>query len=487
VPRSIKNSVAGNEFGLVTYRAEKPSALTSYVFDFIFDLLGLPSRETTEPQCAIYYGEPNRAPENALVIPQRSSDLIWEGSPEPSRQPGTLSSPVFPFDVVNSIRRFLTDDVNRDAGQADCDEHGRLLFDGSFQGRSGIGESPTVNEYARVLGCWLTEHLGITAVPAWPNGRRCAIGLSHDVDRVARRSKTLFWPPYAFNLSKYANLMVARQRLWHVRQLFRFPLLDDIALFKQVIRLETDHGCSSTFFFASRNRFGRHASLLDVQYDIRNRRLRGLLADLRKRGFGIGLHSSYRAFEAPGRFAEERRVLQEISGADVIGLRHHFWHLGADISATLAAHEAAGFEYDSSIAFNEHLGFRRSVAWPYYPWNEGLDRPLATMQIPVFCMDGNLFYTSSSVDDAVEKIATIIGRIKAVGGVGAIDWHSDTANAATPGYREWGEAYERLVRMLANDSEVWTTSLETILDWVKARRLRLSKGASSSPDAPTVQ
>jgi hypothetical protein len=480
VKRWIESSVPDNATAPVTYRAEKPDPLSTYVFDFVFDLIGLRSEETSSADCAVYYGDPRHAPSGALVIPKRPADLIW--SDDDTVSAGYTSQRTFSFDVVSSIGRLLTDEVNRNAVREDCDEHQRLLFVTSFQGRSGTGEHPLVNDYARRFGAWLSGHLRVSPTPAWPEGRRCAIGLSHDVDRVARRSKTLFWPPYAFHLGKYENLMVARQRLWHFRQIAKFPRLDDIALFKHVVRFEAESGCSSTFFFATRNRFAPHASLLDVQYDIRNRRMRQLLDDLRQKGFGIGLHSSYRAFEAPGRFAEERRALQNVSGARVAGLRHHFWHLGPAIDATLAAHEAAGFEYDSSIAFNEHLGFRRSVAWPYYPWNEVLNRPVATVQIPVFCMDGNLFYTSSSVDDALEKIAAIVARIKAVGGVGAIDWHSDTANPSTPGYREWGEAYERLVKMLADDSEVWTTNLETIVDWFKARRRRLLKPVPGPPN-----
>jgi hypothetical protein len=472
--------VLGDGIGLLTYGLEKPDALAKYVFEFIFDLLGLPSKEATDARCAVYYGDRRHAPAGALVIPYCESDLIWPNAPT-AGQVANPSDTVFPFDVVNSIRRLLTDEVNRNLKGESCDEHQRLRFATSFQGRHGIGELPLVNTYAKALGAWLTRHLHVLPIPAWPEGRRCAIGLSHDVDRVARRSKTLFWPPYAVNLSKYENLMAARQRLWHLRQMARSPMIDDVALFKQLIAFEADLTCSSTFFFAARNRFAVHASILDVQYDVTNRRMRRLLEELRQKKFGVGLHASYRAFEEPRRFAEERQLLQRVSGAEVAGLRHHFWHLGLDVDATLAAHEVAGFDYDSSIAFNEHLGFRRSVAWPYYPWNDALQRPLTTLQLPVCCMDGNVFYSSSSVDDGVDRIWAIITRIKEVGGVGVIDWHSDTASPATQGYREWGEAYERLVYKLAGDSEVWVTNLEAILDWFKSRRNRLSRAIPGEP------
>jgi hypothetical protein len=460
----------------VVYGLQKPSPLTRYIFDFIFDVLGLPSYEVPPAQCLLYYGDPTQAPAGALVIPCRDSDLIW---PETSAIERVEESPgpVFPYDVVASIGRLLTDAVNRHAGPEGQDDHQRLRFVTSFQGRNGIGEIPVVNMYARALGAWLARRRSLSPIPAWPPGRRCAIALSHDVDRIARRSSTLVWPPYALRLSKYENIVAARQRLWHFRQIIRFPRVDDVRLFRKVVSFEAEYGCSSTSFFATRNRFDAHASVLDVQYDIRNQRMRRLLEDLREKGFGIGLHASYRAFESPSRFFEESRTLQQVSGVAPLGLRHHFWHLGTDIDATLAAHEAAGFDYDSSISFNEHLGFRRSVAWPYYPWSETMQRPLRTLQMPVFCMDGNVFYTPSSVEEAVAKISAVIANIKEVGGVGSIDWHSDTASPETPGYEDWGLAYEQLVRMLADDSDVWTTSLEAIVDWFKTRRSQLSEAS----------
>ena len=66
---------------------------------------------------------------------------------------------------------------------------------------------------------------------------------------------------------------------------------------------------------------------------------------------------------------------------------HHYWHMGKNIDKTLEMHEYADFEYDSSIAYNEEIGFRRNVAYPYYPWIESMNRSLNILQLPVFCMD----------------------------------------------------------------------------------------------------
>ena len=458
---------------MINYRIERPDPLTTYTLEFIFDLLGVRSKQTSLPNCSLYYGDPATAPVAAgVVIPCVPSDIVWEGFRQ--GRINARSGRVFPFDVVNAVKQFLTDDVNLPYDAERCDGHQRLRFDASFQVRHGIASVPIVNAYVISLGEWLTEQLQVSRIAAWPPGRRCAIGLSHDVDRVARLSATLWWPPYARHLSRYENVVVARQRAWHIRQQIRHPFVDDIGVFLNVLAFEKASGCASTSFFAARNRFDEHGSLLDVSYDIRGARMRGLLTQLRDGGCEIGLHASYRAFEARESFVGERRLLQEVSKTNVKGIRHHFWHTGADVEETLTNHEKAGFAYDSSLAFNEHLGFRRSVAWPYYPWSKKLGRKLKTLQLPMFCMDGNLFYRSVSVDVAVKEIAAMVQTIKDVGGVGVIDWHSDTSSPVTPGYREWGEAYAKVVELLTTDSEIWTTNLQTIADWHADRSRLLS-------------
>jgi hypothetical protein len=154
--------------------------------------------------------------------------------------------------------------------------------------------------------------------------------------------------------------------------------------------------------------------------------------------------------------------------------------MGPDVEATLRAHEQAGFAYDTSLAFNDHLGFRRSVALPFHPFDPALNRPLRTMELPTFCMDGNLFYLSNDIDAAVDAVGRMIDRIVEVGGLGVIDWHIQTSFPANREFRAWGIAYQEILSRLAGRSEVWVTSLEAIAEWV-ARRAE-----AESSDGPAV-
>jgi hypothetical protein len=79
------------------------------------------------------------------------------------------------------------------------------------------------------------------------------------------------------------------------------------------------------------------------------------------------LHASYNAYAAAEWFVYEKEKLEEVAQAKIKGLRPHYWHIGRDQHKTLRFHEATGFGYDSSIAFNDHIGFRMDIALPYYP------------------------------------------------------------------------------------------------------------------------
>jgi hypothetical protein len=162
--------------------------------------------------------------------------------------------------------------------------------------------------------------------------------------------------------------------------------------------------------------------------------------------------------------------LQERAGVDAVGVRHHYWHLGPQPDRTLRLHELAGFAYDASIAFDDHLGFRRNVALPYRPWSEDTGQAIGTLQIPTFCMDGNLFYQRDrTVHSAVEEIARTVATIKQLGGLGAIDWHVRMAYPGNREYANWGRAYQAIIQALAADPELWVTNLGEIANWVTQR------------------
>jgi hypothetical protein len=404
-----------------------------------------------------------------IFIPRRAADTIWPDLLDGRLRADDIPAQV-PFDLLGAIGRLLTDTVNDGLPPEAQDIHGRLKFAASFQAREGFGDLPIVNAYVEALRSLIKRHLGRSGQPLWPKGKKAAIGLSHDVDRpckwgLLRAFTHGQWPRnprrLAWFLAKVGKTSADRIRLGG---------RDDFWVFDQLMAAERERGFTSTFMFAPTPSFGPGGTPRDVDYDLAWSRFDPVFKAMAEQDFEVGLHAGYGACSAEGRFAAERQRVAERSGAEVRGLRHHFWHLGPDIPGTLRRHENAGFAYDSSIAFNDDLGFRRNVALPFNPWDQELGRPIRTRQLPTYCMDGNLFYRGSTPKAAVERVATYLRRIKEYGGLGVIDWHVRTSVPANREFRDWGAAYLGILDLLAADPDLWVAGLGEIDRWLETRR-----------------
>ena len=452
--------------GRLAFALERESALDRYVIGFVADALGLRAVETeaTAGRPILYYG--NEPPEGVrgVVIPRHPGDLLWRELLDGSLEP-TAIGPRPAFDPISAIGALLTDAVN--TGRP-TDRHGRLPFAASFQAEQMLGQEPLVDRYLEALRAVIRREVAAEPRPRWPEGKRAAIGLSHDVDRpykwgILRAVREGRRPPSLAALPRFAA-----KAAYTALQRARRPT-DDFWLFDRIVEAEQRHGFRSTFLFASMPAFGAWGTFEDVYYDLAWPRFGPVFAQLREGGFGIGLHASYGAHRARERLSFERDRLGDLSGVEPRGVRHHLWHLGPDEPATLRLHEQAGFAFDASLAFNDHLGFRRNVALPFRPWDPLEQRALRTLQLPTFCMDGNLFYGGSSVTDAVEQVERYLAAIKAVGGFGSIDWHVRSSIPANSEFRPWGEAYLAILERLAADPELWVTSLDEVAAWVESR------------------
>jgi hypothetical protein len=110
---------------------------------------------------------------------------------------------------------------------------------------------------------------------------------------------------------------------------------------------------------------------------------------LGERGRDVGLHGSYLSHVSADDLAAQRAQIEEASGAKASGTRQHF--LRFDVGRTFAAQEAAGFDHDSTLGYNEALGFRAGIAAPFHPWNASARAPHRLLELPLTVMDGTLF------------------------------------------------------------------------------------------------
>lgn len=447
--------------------------------------IGLPWREVPagDPSCDIaYVGDPARAGGARLVVladPERwrrpglRLGGIAEGveCPHPLYQGESPGAPL--VEVVDGrllCRRDLLFDLfwlvtGQEEAHWPTDRHGHLLFEGA-------GADPPARRLPRLalasaLGVFLEGRL--TALGAgpplarWPRGRRAAACVGHDVDypevirwleplRIVRRRGPA-------GLAAAVAVLTGRRTHWH---------FDSWAADEK--RLETR---SAFFFVARRGSLVEYArGTPDPFYDVRSPRFRRLFRRLAGEGFEIGLHASYRAYLGEERLAAEKRRLEEASGVEVAGNRHHYWHLGPrSPESTLRLHERVGLRYDTSLTHERYAGWRRSVSWPFYPFHRGERRQLATLQIQTAWMDDHLFgHRRHNPDPPRELLEGLADTAAEQGGCLLIDVHDYVWDEVLfPG---WRSAYLGLWRHLRERSDFWfATPGEVAAHWIERDRL----------------
>ncbi len=460
----------------ITYSSSDPAPGARAAIAYLLDAAGVPARPADPGEAAtLVHGDIAMA-EGGLRIPIGPGDRTW-----PELAAGEVDhreiGETLPVDLVALVRAHLDDAVHDSLPAESFDLYGRLNRDASFSATAGIAHVPIVNRAVVLLSTLATERFKITPHPAWPGGRRAAVGLSHDVDlpeRYAMAGDLL--RPWRFRHAPRTQ-MLAALRLARERLVDRSP--DDHWAFDELLAAEEKLGLRSTFLFSVTPYHARFGSTLDPAYDASGPRYRRLYERLRSGGWEIGLHASYRAHEDPLRLVAERHRLGDLAGGEIAGLRHHYWQLGPDVAATLRAHEAAGFAYDASLAFNDAPGYRRGAALPFHPYDAEMQRPLTTLQLPTTLMDGNLFYRPTGVEAAITAATDQVEAIADLGGLAVIDWHAHTSVSSNRRFQDWGSAYEGILTWLGSRSDLWVTTLGEITQWRERRSAELRAAAAT--------
>jgi hypothetical protein len=339
------------------------------------------------------------------------------------------------------------------------DRHGFFSLNGTaFLREKALRLAP-----ASAIGCWLEKKMlklmCFPPQPRWPYKKEAAASLSHDVD----------YPEVRRVLEPIR--LICRQGLSKVRPAISVLTRGrDYWNFSAWAELEKSYEVKSAFYFsAQKGSIAKYAcGTPDPFYDIRSDRFKEVFKYLTDEGFEIGLHASYWAFRNQEKFANEKALLQEASGQEIGGNRHHYWHLNpGDIEDTLLLHERIGLKYDTSLIHERYIGWRRGLSWPFFPFHQKERRELKTLQIPSCWMDNQLFgYLDHNPGGRFEILHSLIHKAAEQGGCLLVDVHDYVFDDTLfPG---WSKTYRWLVEALTNRSDFWIGTPGQIADhWIK--------------------
>lgn len=357
-----------------------------------------------------------------------------------------------------------------------------VAFSANFQ--SGHVRVPEIDAWLAARRAEL-EHL-TTLEPLWPDGRRFALCLTHDVDLISARST----PRQA---ARYARAGLARESASAREPLTRLArpavrLARSIGhgiartpstrhTLERSVEVEARRGAVASYFFTVPPT--GHWSRFDCVYAPTDRcRFRGarmrlidLMHVLAHEGFDVGLHGGYRSALEPGALEAERRALAAATELEITTTRQHF--LRWDIRSTPLFQDTAGFRADSSLGFNRAVGFRAGTSLPYRHFDVPTRRRLGLLELPLVIQDGALFRPDGLGLDlacARDLVRGLIDTAAEIGGAVTLLIHPDKLV-----HPDWLALYEWTLDHGA-ERQGWLTSLARLEEWWTAREERVRAG-----------
>ncbi len=276
------------------------------------------------------------------------------------------------------------------------------------------------------------------SIPArWPGGKRWALCLTHDVDSVTRyASLSKVTRPLRMAVrGKSGVRVIAKEAAYMPARLAlaaRHAGNDPLWRFQEWLKLEDKHGFKSTFLFVPYEL--EHASKYDpiykfddpVRYAGRNMSVAGMMREIDRAGWEVGLHGSYHAATRPGVLKAQKRAVEEVIGKPVVSTRQHYLHY--DVALTPRLQAEAGLRVDSTQGWNRVIGFRAGTCFPYLCWDYAKDEPGNVWQVPMQVMDVTLHrskYMGLGHDAALERVSELMSRVARIGGWMVVNWHTD--------------------------------------------------------------
>jgi len=267
------------------------------------------------------------------------------------------------------------------------------------------------------------------------------LDLSHDVDYL-KKTTQLILKQTAFNTYNLLKSLGSPKRfISRLKATISFPFIShQYRCFDYWKDVELGKGQNSIFYVYVKTR-GRSLKewLIDPSYNLKsNPVLQNKLAELNAAGFEVGLHGSLKSAVNIDMLKEEKEGLERVLSRPVTRVRQHW--LNYSESKTPSYHNEL-FAVDSTLGWNDRMGFRSGCASKYRPWDHANNKAFDYFVIPQVLMDSNIF-DYSNIEDAKEKAISMLQGMKKFKNVNAsISWHYRTCSNDY----KWHKVYEEIL------------------------------------------
>jgi hypothetical protein len=335
---------------------------------------------------------------------------------------------------------------------------------------------PTLDIHIAMLRDWiLSAGIPLIEIPPAPAGHRFAVCLTHDIDFVGIRNHKFDHTMWGFlyrsifgSIHKFIRGRISLMRLfkiWRAAVSLPFVYLGWAKDFWEPFDwyLQVEKNLPATYFLIPfKKRPGEKSAVRNVSrraaaYDVSD--LPQWTAVLLQQGCEIGVHG-IDAWHSAEKGRDELAAVAAVTGESSIGTRTHWLLRDASTPSVL---ERAGYAYDSTVGYNETVGYCSGTSQVF--------RPLGAqtlLELPLHIQDGALFYPHRldlSEPEAEKRCHNLVENAKKFGGVLTLLWHDRSHGPE----RFWGDFYINLVQILKS-SEAWFATASKTVRWFRKRR-----------------
>lgn len=316
------------------------------------------------------------------------------------------------------------------------DVHGRFPAKASMAHRHGFLMRPIVDEYVNVLFAAMQR--------LWPRierrERQASVMPTHDVDipylGPNLRTTRLLLQRCAGDLLKRRSPVLATRTIksfWDARAAATADDVSDLFaddpfnVFDWFMELSEEAGVPSRFYFMTDHepddRYGGC-------YDIDTPHIKALIQRLAVRGHEIGIHPTGQSYtDREAMLGQSERFSRAYEACDleqdVRGGRHHYLRWRAE--ATPRFWHDAGLNYDCTLGYADHVGFRCGTCHAFPLWDHERRERLDVMERPLIVMECTLLdadYMDCDQDKAAGLVRQLQSATRTVNGEFVFLWHN---------------------------------------------------------------
>ncbi|WP_252234919.1 polysaccharide deacetylase family protein [Clostridium sp. CH2] len=358
------------------------------------------------------------------------------------------------IDVVQSIffvitcyeEAILFEQIRKDK----CD---RFPTNKSLAFKEKFTDIPIANEYINWIFKWIKSLNSKYKRKLTFENHKFGACLTHDVDRPFKYTYALKNDIKRLKSINIYNNM--KDVILHTMKNIDYKY-DPYYTFDYIRKVEKKYNFNSSFYFMT----GGETNY-DNNYQINNPIIINLIKKLEEDNCEVGYHYSFNASEKYILRENEKKILDSKVINKIYGGRNHYLRFRSPQSWNIG--EKTGLLYDTTLGYNDIVGFRCGLCTPYRVFDIFENKELDLWEIPLVIMDGALKNGKSvelSTDNSIREIIKYIEIVKKYNGIFTLLWHNSSFNDSM--WLGSKKVYENVLKYLYENEAFVLTGREII-------------------------